>query len=395
MSATTEEIEPLSTSRFLPKPRMDALVHLLCETGYTVIAPQVHDGVVRVKPITSADQIARGLRDEHDGGHYRLIDGDPQLWFDYVVGPDNPKRFFYPPTQRLFSLTIKGEAFEVNEAPPRPPKLAFIGVRPCELAAMAIQDRVFGVAADQHTFRCESDAYYSEARRQALMIAVNCARPGGTCFCSSMGTGPVATEGYDLALTELKSGFLVQVGSERGGALIDRLPVREPSEAELELAELKLSKADEYMGRSLNTDGLAEILADAIEHPRWNEVRRRCLSCGNCTMVCPTCFCSTVVDSNDLATSEVTRTRLWDSCFTHQFSYTTSGPTRTTIRGRYRQWMRHKLSTWWEQFGTSGCVGCGRCITWCPVGIDITEEAAAIRDHTSTEAVASVERSVT
>jgi sulfhydrogenase subunit beta (sulfur reductase) len=194
-----------------------------------------------------------------------------------------------------------------------------------------------------------------------------------------MGTGPEAKDGYDIALTELREGFVVHVGSQRGQMLAAKLPLHPPSQAELELEELKLKQAAEHMGRKLDTENLVQLLQDNVRHPHWEDVSRRCLGCGNCTMVCPTCFCSTVADSDDLATGEVTRTRQWDSCFTHQFSYTTGGSVRNTIRGRYRHWLRHKLCTWWEQFGSFGCVGCGRCITWCPVGIDLTAEVEAVR----------------
>lgn len=216
-------------------------------------------------------------------------------------------------------------------------------------------------------------------RQQAMFIAVNCARPGGTCFCASWGTGPAATKGFDLAMTELGDGFVVEVGSKQGATLAGMLPVREATRAELELAELKLERARERMGRQFNAAAPRELLQQGVEDPEWEEVAQRCLSCGNCTMVCPTCFCSTVTDSTDLVGGRVTRTRQWESCFTHQFSYTVAGPERNTIWGRYRHWLRHKLCTWWEQFGSSGCVGCGRCITWCPVGIDLTKEVERIR----------------
>ncbi|MBZ0254314.1 MAG: 4Fe-4S dicluster domain-containing protein, partial [Candidatus Methylomirabilis sp.] len=133
------------------------------------------------------------------------------------------------------------------------------------------------------------------------------------------------------------------------------------------------------MGRSLNTDGVKELLYANAEHPRWAETAERCLSCANCTMVCPTCFCSTVEDVSDLSGEAAERRRKWDSCFTMDFSYLVGGSVRGSGAARYRQWMTHKLGSWIDQFGTSGCVGCGRCIAWCPVGIDITEEAEALR----------------
>jgi ferredoxin len=132
------------------------------------------------------------------------------------------------------------------------------------------------------------------------------------------------------------------------------------------------------MGRSLDTADLPGLLARNLEHPRWEEVAKRCLSCGNCTLVCPTCFCSDVSDVSDVS-GTVERQRRWASCFDLDHSYLHGGPVRLTTASRYRQWLTHKLSTWWDQFDESGCVGCGRCLTWCPVGIDLTEEAAAIR----------------
>jgi ferredoxin len=296
-----------------------------------------------------------------------------------VVGPDGPKRYLFPAELKLFDFRVRDEQFVLEAVSPEVPKLAFLGVRPCELAAIKVQDRVFGVR-EPGMFRCESESWYTQAREQALFIAVNCTRPGGTCFCASWGTGPQATEGFDLALTELRDGFVIEVGSERGREIIERLPVREPNGTELELAELKLERARERMGRQLKTDDVKELLDRNIEHPHWDKVAGRCLSCGNCTMVCPTCFCCTVEDSTHLDGDIITRTRHWESCYTHQFSYITTGPERNTIRGRYRHWLRHKLATWWDQFGMSGCIGCGRCITWCPVGIDLTEEIPAIRE---------------
>jgi formate hydrogenlyase subunit 6/NADH:ubiquinone oxidoreductase subunit I len=248
-----------------------------------------------------------------------------------------------------------------------------LGIRPCDLAALQICDDIFC-----HTNRCESDVYYTSVRRQMMIVVVNCTRPGGTCFCASMGTGPAARNGFDLAMTELRAGFVVRIGSARGARIAATLDVREPSTAELELADVRLEQARDHMGRRLDPQQARDVLGANLDHPQWDDLAKRCLACGNCTMVCPTCFCSGVMDSNDLTGGGVTRTRTWDSCFMHQFSYTTAGPVRSSIRARYRHWLRHKLSTWWDQFGCSGCVGCGRCITWCPARIDLTQEVAAI-----------------
>ena len=367
------------TPRFLPRPGLDTLIAAINDEGYTLLGPKMVDGVVTLHPLTSAEELPRGVTDEQDGGAYRLRDGDPELCFQYVVGADGPKRYLLPPELRLFSLRAMPDYFALEESAPAPPKLAFLGIRPCEVAAMMVQDRVFGTR-ETGRFRCEADSYYQEARKAALVITVNCTHPGKNCFCASMGTGPTAQEGFDLALTELRGGFLVQTGSRRGAALLESIPVRAPSSSELELSELRLSLARSSMGKFLDTEDLPEALQE-LEHPHWDDVAHRCLGCGNCTMVCPTCFCSTVVDLTSLSSQATTRTRVWESCYTHQFSYTTSAPVRTTIRARYRHWLRHKLATWHEQFGVSGCVGCGRCITWCPVGIDLTQEVAALRGN--------------
>jgi ferredoxin len=172
---------------------------------------------------------------------------------------------------------------------------------------------------------------------------------------------------------------VIEVGSERGAQILDDLPAREPSSAELELADLRLEQARSRMRRQMDTRDLPQLLNENLESPVWDAVAKRCLGCGNCTMACPTCFCSTVIDTTGLDLRTVRRVRYWESCYTHQFSYTTGGPLRSSIRARYRHWLRHKLATWHEQFGSSGCVGCGRCITWCPVGIDLTKVVAAIR----------------
>lgn len=369
---------------FMERGQLHSLLGELRKEGYTVLGPVVDEGVIAIRPIESADEIARGVRDEQNAGTYKLVKSEQDLYFQYVVGADSPKRRLFPPEHELFSVhTVDGQ-LRYDSGPPKPPKLALLGVRPCELAAMEVQDRIFTTGT-----RCETDAYYAKTRQQMMVIAVNCTRPGGTCFCASWRTGPAAKNGFDLALTELRSGFVMKVGSARGASLAGRMELRQPTAAEVELADLRLEQAAEHMGRHLDTQGVKELLDAAIENPRWEQTAKRCLACGNCTMVCPTCFCSSVVDSSDL-TGGAMRMRVWDCCYTHQFTYTTAGPVRASIMARYRHWLRHKLGTWHDQFGTSGCVGCGRCITWCPVGIDLTEEIRAIRAGATT-AIAPVE----
>lgn len=379
--APPDTVPAPGTLAYLPKSEIARLVDLLRDDGFQVIGPRLVDGVVMLRPIHSASDLASAIHDHQEPGRYRTREGPPESLFQgYVNGPDSPKRYLSPPSQQLFRMHVDGQEFHIDEGPPDPPPMAFLGVRPCDLAAMHIQDQVFRGDGDKpNRFRCELDTWFQEARRKALVIALNCTHPGGTCFCHSMGTGPEAKDGFDLALTELRAGFVTTVGTRKGAELLARLRWQEPSPAELELAELRIEQARQSMGRSLDTHRITEVLDRNLDHPRWEKIARRCLGCGNCAMVCPTCTCSSMVDTSDLNGNGVARTKVWDVCFTHQFSYTTAGPVRNTIKARYRHWLRHKLGTWERQFGTSGCVGCGRCITWCPVGIDITEEMRAIR----------------
>jgi formate hydrogenlyase subunit 6/NADH:ubiquinone oxidoreductase subunit I len=199
-----------------------------------------------------------------------------------------------------------------------------------------------------------------------------------------MKTGPKAAFGYDVALTEVlqdgKHYFVVEVGTEFGAEVLSEIPFQQASEVEEQATEHIVAETARHMGRTMDTGGIKELLYRNYEHPRWDEVAARCLTCANCTMVCPTCFCTTVEEVTDLTGGHAERWRKWDSCFTMDFSYIHGGSVRATPKSRYRQWMTHKLASWIDQFGTSGCVGCGRCITWCPVAIDITEEVRAIRE---------------
>jgi Fe-S oxidoreductase len=152
---------------------------------------------------------------------------------------------------------------------------------------------------------------------------------------------------------------------------------------ELQTARHALAEAEKHMGRRLDTSDLPNLLYEHLEDSCWDKVAARCLSCANCTQVCPTCFCSDVVEVSDLLGQKSERIRRWDSCFNLDFSHVHGGNIRPGTRSRYRQWLTHKLASWIDQFGVSGCVGCGRCITWCPVGIDLTAEVEAIRKEGS------------
>ncbi len=363
--------------RRLEAAALDTLFGALRERGYTLVGPTLHDGAIVYDELDGAASLPIGWTEVQDAGSYRLARRTDAARFGYTVGPHAWKRFLHPPALRLWRAERDGEGgFAVLDEPHEPTRYAFVGVRPCDVMAIGIQDRVF-------TGGAYVDHDYQARRAAAFVLAVHCTEPGGTCFCASMDTGPKANAGFDLAMTELvpdegEPVYLLEAGSERGAEVLAALDAQAPDEDELAEAERRLTEAANRMGRELDTRDLADALLRSPEHPRWDDAASRCLACGNCTLACPTCFCNTVEDTTDLTGAFAERTRRWDSCFTMDLSYIHGGPVRESLRSRYRQWATHKLATWIEQFGTQGCVGCGRCITWCPAAIDLTEEATAI-----------------
>lgn len=352
------------------------LIEILRNKGYAVIAPTLRDNAIIYDEIASVDELPAGWTDEQSGGSYRLKKRQDQALFAYTVGPRAWKHFLHPPLVSLWKAHRHNGGLEVKSENKEAPRYAFLGVRSCELNAILIQDRVF-LQGDY------VDPIYRLRREQVFIIAVNCTEAHGTCFCSSMGTGPQVREGFDLALTEVLESnhhyFLVEAGSEQGREILSQMECREATEEELHRGAQLLKETAAHMGRAMDTTDLYDLLQRNFENPEWEAVAQRCLTCSNCTMVCPTCFCSTVEDYTDLSGMTAERVRKWDSCFTMDFSYIHGGSVRYSSKARYRQWMTHKLSTWVDQFDVMGCVGCGRCITWCPVAIDITEEVAKIR----------------
>lgn len=354
---------------------VDALISALIERGYEVVGPTVRGQTILYDTITSTGDLPVGLRDRQEAGTYRLEERDDEALFGYVVGPQSWKRFLTPPGTVFWRGLRTEDGFETIEHE-EAPRYAFFGARPCEVAAMKIQDDVYLPV---------EDGIYTERRRRSFTVAVNCTEPAATCFCASLGTGPDVTEGYDIALTEVlgkkQHYFLAEAGTDEGREVLATLAARDARDEEVVKARRIVVGAADHMGRSLDTDGLKELLYANVTNPYWAEIGDRCLLCTNCTMVCPTCFCSTVEDRQALDGSSAERVRTWDSCFTLDFSYIHGGPVRSSASSRYRQWLTHKLASWQDQFGSIGCVGCGRCIAWCPVGIDITREVTAIRER--------------
>lgn len=381
-------LPPIGSFLSIDPAGLQGLIDTLQRLGYQTVGPQVREGAVVYGNLDFVDQLPRGMIDRQDGGSYRLEKRDGAGLFDYVVGPDSLKKYLFPPCETLLSCQRTNGQWQFRSAEVAHTPLAVIGLRSCDLHALAVQDRVFLEGP-------YVDPGYATRRQDLFIVAVNCRQAAPTCFCHSLNTGPEVRDGFDLVVSEVENQLIVQVGTERGAevmvqvdwvpATLSQMQLLQEASTALKQAMHKRenSAADGVDGgqrqRSLNPDGLRNLLMDNLDHPRWAEVAERCLACSNCTMVCPTCFCAAIEEVSDLTGDQVQRERRWDSCFTAEHSYMNTGTVRKSTTSRYRQWLTHKLATWRDQFGVCGCVGCGRCITWCPVGIDLTEEVAAIR----------------
>jgi sulfhydrogenase subunit beta (sulfur reductase) len=366
-----------NTTVAIAKQGLTTLLTNLGQMGYETIGPRIKDETVAYGQVTSIEDLPRGYTSEQKAGSYRLVNAGHANYFDIAPGQGSWKSYLFPPVAELARFQKEAGTWQLQAQKRKTAKQAFIGVRPCELAAILNQDRIF--------IRKEwQDPIYKARREKTFLVAVDCLHPCGTCFCASMGTGPDAKEGYDLCLTELEDVFLVKIGSESGSKVLSTIETKPASQAWLKTARTGIENAGKNMGRSIsNLEGLPELLLNHLEAERWSQVAKHCLSCANCTQVCPTCFCWEMRDPINLQGDVTTRERVWDSCFNPDYSYVANGNTRPSVCSRYRQWLTHKFASWVHQFGQSGCVGCGRCITWCPARIDITEELAAIQQESS------------
>lgn len=370
----TEDLR--TTSAVLAGDDLGTLITELSRDGRTVIGPTVRDGAIVLAEVTCGEDLPYGWGVDLEAGRYRLRARDDRAVFAHSAGPQSWKKYLHPQRERQWSADLGHDGVMVmTEETAAPPSYAFLGVRPCDQRAIAVQDRV--LSGGEHV-----DSRYRARREKVFMVVVECTEPGATCFCVSMDAGPAAGSGYDLALTEVLDDeghrFLLRAGSEEGERILARLPCRPAGGQDVTAARDAVAAAATRMGRSMPETDLRVLMRETLHAERWNDVTSRCLTCGNCTMACPTCFCTSVEDVSDLGGEHAERWRRWESCFDVAFTHLQAGPVRASPTSRYRQWLTHKVGTWHDQFGSSGCVGCGRCIVWCPTGIDITEEVHAL-----------------
>jgi ferredoxin len=357
--------------------RLDAesiqkLIHILGTHQYEVLGPVKDGPAVHWGPVASIDDLASGWRSSTSPGRYRAEPSGDNALFGAANGADSCKRYFHSPEARLFSAKRDNGAFHIIQEQPKPRRFAFLGIRACDLAGVRLQDRV--LLQDRY-----ADEFYQANRGDALFIAVHCSESLDTCFCASMDSGPRA-KGADIALTE-RSGheFLAEAGSPEGASLLSELGASPAPPEWMKESQAATDACASSQTRRVEWRSARSVIDQNFDSPHWDRVAARCLNCANCTSSCPTCFCINTEDRSDLSLHTAERVRVWDSCFTQSFSYIHGGSVRFSPKARYRQWLSHKLARWQDQFGTPGCTGCGRCIVWCPAGIDITQEYAAVQ----------------
>ena len=357
---------------FLARRDLQALIDLLHGRGYRCLGPQVRDGAIVLDALESVDALPRGVRDVQAPGRYRLEKIDDERLFAWANPAQGLRPLAFRPQEALWRC-VQGDdgALRFEPCEPVAEPVAVIGARACDIAGLYLQDRHF-------LRHGHADPHYEARRRALFIVAVHCTHPAESCFCAATDDGPRAGYGFDLALTELESGYLVEARSRIGQAVLAELPLREAADDELAEGEAALEAAARRQSRRLPAPAALRRLFDRLEDPRWAAVAARCLGCGNCTAVCPTCFCfreeAAPLDEGEGHVQH----RLWDSCFDPGHSYIHGLRIRPDIETRYRQWLTHKLAGWQDQFGRPGCVGCGRCLTWCLVGIDMVAEAQAL-----------------
>lgn len=310
------------------------------------------------------------------GISFQKMDDEKNLCLSYTSTITPPKKFLYPYKEEILSFDLSQGSISSKKIEE---KVLLFGIHPCDVNAILQLDTFF--------FNDLADPYYVERRKNLAIVAINCNHPGENCFCSSFGTGPFLEKGYDLLLTDIGKKYLLEVGSDKGKNLIYGNEFREATDDEIEMKMEMEEKAIQKFKKFIDMDNLDKIIKEKYMDAIWGEIAEKgtnvsfpCLSCGSCSLVCPTCYCYEVFDAIDISLEKGSRFRELDSCQLLEYAQVAGGNFREGRKERLRHWMMCK-------FGFAGggkssrCVGCGRCIEACPARIDITEVAKRLGER--------------
>jgi ferredoxin len=302
----------------------------------------------------------------------REIESPSQVLLEYRNAKESPKSVLFPQREALFRYRAEKGTAELDVPSNAEKGQVLFGIRPCDARGLLLLDKVFGSGC--------CDPYYMDKRRNTIVVSLGCAEPNPSCFCLSMGGGPCSSEGSDLLLLDLDDRYIAEAVNEKGAALLEDQAFEKSDEKSLSLAKKTKKHAEASMKPVVRKEDLEEELERLFNDPVWKDVAESCLSCGICTYLCPTCHCFDICDEASGQVGE--RIRVWDSCQFPLFTEQASGfNPRPTNRERFRQRIMHKLSYLPKSQSMTGCVGCGRCVTECPVNLDIREVMASLSER--------------
>jgi ferredoxin len=346
----------MSMEKTLDKARLNDWIAAVTKGGWQVHAPALEDGVWAFKPVAGAADL------------------------DYPNTKQAPKGFAFPQREIFFAFEhIKGQAPQIKEVKPEAPQCAVFGVRPCDGRGAVRMDKVFTDNVN--------DPYYSARRKNVAYVGLACnAPPSPSCFCKSVGGSPVSSEGMDILLTDLGEIYVAQAVTKTGEALMaaaDKLFGKVGAAEKKQLDKVHADAVAAPQRAVKDAKGAPAALKAGFESPVWEEMATPCIGCGICTFLCPTCHCFDINDEmTGMSPLKGNRVRTWDNCQFPDFTMHTSGHNpRETLGSRLRQRVSHKFRYFQENFGMLQCTGCGRCVSECPVGIDIVAVVNKVAEH--------------
>jgi len=321
---------------------------------------------ILIEELTKEYEVFAPVKEKNVASFERVSpENQPSLDFRNTKKP--LKEVFSPQTETVFTYRTDKKDVEIVEPPAVKGKMVLLDVRPCDARSFVLLDKFF--SSGEH-----KDVYYLERRKNTTIVGLACNSPLSTCFCTSMGGSPFGKEGVDLLLQDINNKYLIETVTERGEELLKKFPwLKDAEKADTERAKKLSEEAENAVKSKVSVKDVVEKLDRMFNDPLWDQIYQKCLGCGVCTFLCPTCYCFDILDE------EGKRVRIWDSCQFPCFTLEGSGHNpRPSGKERMRQRVMHKFNYVVKNYGEIFCVGCGRCVQECPVNLDIREIIRAI-----------------